>query len=712
MLDSGPNYVFGTRRRMFEDGGARYLTFVVTQNCNLACKYCYVTHKNAHGRMSFDTARRAVDFFLSQDFPQDSVVWDFIGGEPLLEIQLIDQICDYIKVESYRRNHKWKDRYLINMSTNGVLYDSKPVQTFIAKNREKVNFGLTIDGIKAKHDANRVYPDGSGSYEDVIRSVRLWSQQFPEAVTKVTVASDDLPYLYESIVHLWNLGLRDVPANVVYEDVWKPGDDQILEVQLKELADYVIDNKLWNKVRCTFFTDTIGFPNKREYLYSNACGAGRSIAVDHTGSLYPCLRFIGYSLNNKNGYTVGHIDRGFDQDKIRAFEALTLLAQSKQECIECPIAFGCTWCQGWNYDSAPSETIYHRSTAICRMHKARIRANEYYWGRLARETGMRRPQQEQGKWLRHLFIMASDDAVVHCSYENKSTDFTLIDVSHLIAGLRFAEREFFRPVILHSKSGERLLIPSPYDPLHIVSGDKACADSEIAVHENTVQDSVSTDTSILIVDNGLIPAIGDLTSKLLDQSRRVNLVLRDPGSLSPHDLVMYEEQLKLVARKLLSLRSAGIKKEVSAITDRFELGEPEDCGAGVSSLTLAPNGRLYLCPAFYLEDKGSFVGTPVDGIDMNKVEMCTRKKAPLCQDCQAFSCRRCLYLGRKYTLQMNVPSKAQCTTGLVELRVSAWMARQIEKVGPDWVSVAEKDELLDPLERLFSRTRLVGAGAL
>ena len=48
-------------------------------------------------------------------------------------------------------------------------------------------------------------------------------------------------------------------------------------------------------------------------------------------------------------------------------------------------AEGCAWCQGENYDAADTNTIYQRSTAICKMHKARVRANNYYWNKLYRK---------------------------------------------------------------------------------------------------------------------------------------------------------------------------------------------------------------------------------------------------------------------------------------------------------------------------------------
>ena len=119
-----------------------------------------------------------------------------------------------------------------------------------------------------------MFPDGSGSYDIVKANVDIWKNQFWPS-TKVTFASEDLKYLRESIVELWNEGIYEIAANVVYEDVWKEGDDDIFEDQLKSLADYVLDNQLFDKYTCTLFDDSIGAPYDEEMLKQTCCGAGR-----------------------------------------------------------------------------------------------------------------------------------------------------------------------------------------------------------------------------------------------------------------------------------------------------------------------------------------------------------------------------------------------------------------------------------------------------
>ena len=70
------------------------LILQVTQQCNLRCKYCaysgnYYNRTHSSERMSFDTARKAIDFYLDRSDKMDDLSLSFYGGEPLLEFALI-----------------------------------------------------------------------------------------------------------------------------------------------------------------------------------------------------------------------------------------------------------------------------------------------------------------------------------------------------------------------------------------------------------------------------------------------------------------------------------------------------------------------------------------------------------------------------------------------------------------------------------------------
>lgn len=443
---------------------AKSITFCVTEDCNLACKYCYMTGKNTKNKMPFEVAKKAVDYILSnrEYFNEEAVVWEFIGGEPFIEIDLIDRISDYIKQQMYLLNHPWFDAYRFNFSTNGLLYDSQKVQKYIWKNSGHVSIGISVDGNKIKHDLQRVRKDGSGSFDDITKNVPLWISQFPEATTKSTFSHEDLPYLKDSIIELWNMGINSVAANLVFEDVWVEGDDIIFENQLKELGDYIIENKLYYDYSVRFFDPTIGNPLTEDDLNSNYCGAGKMLAIDCQGNFYPCIRFYDISLNSKKGYKIGDIYKGINEDRLRPFHALTLKNQSDDECINCKIGRGCSWCSGCNYDFADTDTIFQRATFICKMHKANVRANEYFWNRFSEVTGflsekerlkgdsasMQRVRNQE----KFMYIMLEDNIPSHCNYRNTKGLCSKMDKELFEKSLEFCGTMILYLFFLESKN--------------------------------------------------------------------------------------------------------------------------------------------------------------------------------------------------------------------------------------------------------------------
>ncbi len=385
----------------WQSGRSKNITFIVTKDCQLACKYCYLVGKNVKERMSWSVAKETIDYILSreQEMTEESVIWDFIGGEPFLEIDLIDKICDYIKTEMFRLNHHWFNSYRFSFSTNGINYHTQKVQNFIKKNHEHLSIGITIDGTRQKHDLNRIYKGDAerGSYDDVVKNIPLWQEQFPKSGTKVTISSADIPYIAESVIHLYGLGIHEVNINCVFENVWKESDDLLFEEQLCKLADIIIANKYYEKFACSFFAEHIGKPLDRSLDNQNWCGAGKMLAVDAAGNFYPCTRFAQYSLRDKKAWIIGDTHHGIDQNKLRPFLTLDRCTQSYPECVDCEVASGCAWCQGENYDAADTPTVYQRSIAICKMHKARVRANNYYWNKLYRKLELEGVAKEEAE---------------------------------------------------------------------------------------------------------------------------------------------------------------------------------------------------------------------------------------------------------------------------------------------------------------------------
>ncbi len=373
--------------RQYLDGRAKYCTLVLTEECNLRCKYCYELGKNSYHTMTREVARKAIDFFLNEIEPGEGVVLEFTGGECTLETELMREVIEYFKQQlAARPGHPWGSAYTLMFSTNGTLYHTRKFQRLLWENREHSYPALTIDGTREKHDRARVFADGRGSYNIVAKNVRLWIRQFPDAATKITFSSEDLPYLCESILHVWNLGVKTIAANVVFENVWQPGDPERFEAQLKRLADSAIEQGFWKTHNCSLFWRPCRGEGQEDD--QNWCGTGRMIAVDSQGNLFPCLRFQGFCLNHRPARPLGNVYDGFDRDALRAFFCLRKSLQSPARCLQCDMREQCAWCTAFNYDAADTDTIFQRAVFICEMHQARWRANQYYWNLLETEHGV------------------------------------------------------------------------------------------------------------------------------------------------------------------------------------------------------------------------------------------------------------------------------------------------------------------------------------
>jgi len=294
----------------WQEGMARSITFILTEDCQLRCKYCYLCGKNNVTKMTFETAKEGIDYVLGHPeiYKEESVIWEFIGGEPFLEIELMDQICDYIKERLFVLKHPWFNSYRFSMATNGLLYDDPRVQKFIEKNRTHLSIGISVDGTPEKHNMQRVFVDGTGSYDEVVKRVPLWLEQFEGAQTKSTIGHSDLPLVKDSVLHLWNLGIKNVPMNCIFEDVWEDGDDDIFQDQLIQLADEILDRELFKLgYNTTLFERHIGFEQTDN---QNWCGAGKMVSIDTKGVFHPCTRFAQYSLGHKPEINTGDAEKG------------------------------------------------------------------------------------------------------------------------------------------------------------------------------------------------------------------------------------------------------------------------------------------------------------------------------------------------------------------------------------------------------------------
>ena len=701
-------YMVGRETEEWRKGDAQTVTFIVTEDCNLRCKYCYITHKASNKKMNFDVAKKFIDYLFTEDvIRQPAVILDFIGGEPFLEVDLIDRICDYFKWKAFLLKDDWYWNYKISICTNGLNYGSSEVQNFILKNKNKIFVTISIDGNKIKHDLQRVTPNNQGSYDLIMKNKDLWLSQFG-GNTKVTFASDDLKYLKDSIINLWNIGVYNVSANVVFEDVWKEGDDEIFEEQLIQLADYIIDNHLFDCRRCSFFDDRLGEPYTERDLRSTGCGTGRMVAVGPNGKIYPCLRYKDYSLNNKEEFILGDVESGIDPQKMRPFRALMTYLQSDQECINCEVATGCRYCQALNYDEADTNTNFQRAKYICKMHKARVRANNYYWAKLYNKWGINRCTFNNE--YKKMYFLLSNNFTSFCQFENQiHQKEEIMEYDTIKEGLEFCYKNFFKPIFVHP---EQNVVDIPQEliknfrALHIISSSKYQDAKKFRdfilvfeEKESEVEQNIGMQESIILNFNANnIQQMSNRCIELFKITNRININIRNINK--NFNFKKYEEQLNLIRRHIeYTLDTQKVFKEINIITDLLFTSKHEGCLSGKAAFILAPNKSIYRCPSEYIKSDQA-IGNLKVGINNNlNSSLFEIKNQPLCANCTYFHCDRCHYENKQLTTEWNIPSTYKCFKANLENNVASILCKNVaDKIGVDKEIL--KEDFVDPLIKL------------
>lgn len=392
--------------RLFNNGNlglevCRNVTFQVTGDCNLRCSYCYEHHKSC-GAMSLETGKRIVDYIIdlyedgTGDFINKStqgVVLDFIGGEPLLEAELIEKITDYWFEQCWKRKCPLWARARVSFATNGQLWFSDAAQHLFHKYHEIMSVTVSIDGVQELHDAFRVDKNGVGSFE------KAWAafqdgKKYGWYNCKMTFVGPSFKFIFPSVKQMISEGCKEIHCNYAFEPVYTEQEARTLYTELQRLADYLISDApdVWVGI----LDPNIGQPSHDDKNWCGGTGEMLSFAPD--GKAYPCVRYAPISVGAAlaEPMCLGDCYTGlYTTEKQREtkamLDAITRTSQSPEKCLSCPVATGCGWCSGYNYESCGTPNC--RNTNICLAHKARCLAVCYYINKRSLIIGDAKPKK-------------------------------------------------------------------------------------------------------------------------------------------------------------------------------------------------------------------------------------------------------------------------------------------------------------------------------
>ena len=305
--------------------------------------------------------------------------------------------------------------------------------------------------------------------------------------------------------------------------------------------------------------------------------------------------------------------------------------------------------------------------------------------------------------IQYIVILLDDTSTSFCHYTNEKADRRLIPLQTLKDCICYAMKENLNIQFVYPNyklPKEYLAAIDSIDHTDIYpaemsdNADVVVFDSLIAAKDYVFKEEVAylirTDKVSLFNEYKII-------GEILDKVTRLNIVITDIETFTEDDFMAYKSLLSNLAERVEQIYVSGKSPQLNLLTDRIMLEKMNNCGAGDTSVTLAPDGKFYVCPAFYLSADGYTIGDMVNGLEIKNSQLYRLDHAPLCRRCDAWQCKRCIWMNRKTTLEVNTPSHEQCVVAHLERNASRKLLIDIRKHGK-FMSGSEDIKEIDYLD--------------
>ena len=331
--------------------------FVVTTACNLNCIYCQAQKGDdvPHGMMDKETAKKAVDIALSS--PVSTLDFEFQGGEPLMNFDIIKYIVEY----SQEVNEGRKSIGYSIVSNLSLLTDE--MIDFIKEHN--ISISTSLDGDEELHVKNRPMRSGDNSYKIAVEKIRKLREN------GIMVGA-----INTTTKHSLAKGKEMVDAYL---------DNGFNNIQLRPLTPLGTANDNWNDIGYTpkefvgFFRETFDYIyelNKNgtqiieglsrilltKILYKKGvnymelrspCGAGfGQIAYYYDGNIYTCDEGRMLAEMGDESFKMGTVDDSYEkliESPVCKVACKSSILECMNSCSECVYQPYCGICPVINY---------------------------------------------------------------------------------------------------------------------------------------------------------------------------------------------------------------------------------------------------------------------------------------------------------------------------------------------------------------------------
>jgi uncharacterized protein len=336
------------------------LCLVVDHACNLRCSYCYTGEKTRRP-MPAAIGRRAIDLALARQ--PSHLDLSFFGGEPLLDLDLLQAIA------AYALDRAGSATLRVVLNTNATLVDDRVVEWV----RSSSNFAaiVSLDGPTTIHDRHRMDAAGRGTHARVHQGLRRLVAAGAHVTTVAVVTPESAAQLGDVVRELLAVGGERIVLAPNYRTEWTESAFEEFSVGMGRAADAWMDHlrdgggQLFEPLAAKILSHLHG---------GSPCAArcqlaGKEFAVAPSGRIYPCGQLV--NEDEDPTHVIGHVDRGLDHAALARLQ--NQKAQVARHCGACALQPRCDCQCGCNH-VALTGAMGRITGALCELESRSVEA--------------------------------------------------------------------------------------------------------------------------------------------------------------------------------------------------------------------------------------------------------------------------------------------------------------------------------------------------
>ena len=353
--------------------------FVVTTMCNMGCVYCQANNglKNSNMVMDYDIAEKSVDIAL--DSPEKNLSFEFQGGEPLLNFDIIRHIIEYSQEKKGSHDIEY------SVVTNLTLLSDEMIELFKEYN---VNVSTSIDGSEIIHNYNRKYKDGTGTYKKVVSSVERLRKKGVNVGAIETTTRNSLQHPEDIVKTYVELGFDSIfirpltqlgKATKNWLEIGYTAEEfiEFYKRAIDELIKINLSGKYIKEEHCSILLRRIygRFINYMELR--SPCGAGiGQLAYYPDGNIFTCDEGRMFYEMGQDTFCLGNVFKSNHKNMMKKNECKAVCAASILEaipnCCDCVYQPYCGTCPVINYALTKDIIEKHPRGYRCKIYSGML----------------------------------------------------------------------------------------------------------------------------------------------------------------------------------------------------------------------------------------------------------------------------------------------------------------------------------------------------